>query len=41
VALTVRVRCASPEHREESANEDRCLGEIRRRLVAVGVPRRE
>jgi hypothetical protein len=40
VALTLRVRCDAPEHRRPEAGEERCLGEIRRRLDAVGVPRR-
>jgi hypothetical protein len=40
VALTVRVRCTSPEHRRPGADEDRCLGELRERLHAAGVSRR-
>jgi hypothetical protein len=39
VALTVRVRCESPEHRRPEGGEELCLGEVRRRLEAVGVPR--
>jgi hypothetical protein len=38
-ALTVRVRCGAPEHRAEGG-EDRCIGDIRQRLTALGVPRR-
>jgi len=40
VALTVRVHCGAPDHREPDSGEDRCLGEVRRRLEAAGVPRR-
>jgi hypothetical protein len=40
VALTVRVRCDAPEHRQPGAGEDRCLGEVRERLAELGVPRR-
>ena len=40
VALTVRVHCAAPDHRGGESGEDRCLGEVRRRLEAAGVPRR-
>jgi hypothetical protein len=39
VELTLRVRCDAPEHRA-GGGEDRCIGEIRERLAAVGVPRR-
>lgn len=39
VELTVRVRCGSPEHRADGG-EDRCIGDIRRRLDELGVPRR-
>jgi hypothetical protein len=39
VALTLRLRCSSPEHREEKG-EDRCLGELRQRLDAAGAARR-
>jgi hypothetical protein len=38
-ALTVRIRCEAPGHRA-GGGEDRCLGEIRDRLAALGVPRR-
>jgi hypothetical protein len=40
VELTVRVHCDAPEHRRADAGEDRCLGVIRERLEALGVPRR-
>jgi hypothetical protein len=40
VELTLRVHCDSPDHRTRGEGEDRCLGEIRERLNAVGVPRR-
>lgn len=40
VALTVHVRCQSPEHRQPGAGEDLCLRDVRERLDAVGVPRR-
>jgi hypothetical protein len=40
VALTMRVRCATPEHRRPGSGEDLCLGEIRDRLAQLGVPRR-
>ena len=40
VALTVRVRCDAPDHRRPESGEERCLGEVRRRLEAAGVPRR-
>jgi len=40
VALTVRVHCDAADHRGEESGEDRCLGEVRRRLEAAGVPRR-
>lgn len=39
VELTLRVRCDAPEHRA-GGGEDRCIGELRQRLEAVGVPRR-
>jgi hypothetical protein len=39
VAVTVRFRCETPEH-GKAQGEDVCIGEIRRRLDAVGVPRR-
>jgi hypothetical protein len=39
VAVTVRFRCESPDH-AKGKGEDLCIGEIRRRLDAVGVPRR-
>jgi hypothetical protein len=37
VSVAVRVHCHAPEHR---GSEDRCLGELRERLDALGVPRR-
>jgi hypothetical protein len=40
VALTVRVHCDSPDHRTHGEGEHRCLGELRERLNAVGVPQR-
>jgi hypothetical protein len=40
VHVTVRVICRSPEHRGEAAPEERCLGGLRQRLEALGVPRR-
>jgi hypothetical protein len=40
VELTVRIHCAAPEHRRPGAGEDPCLGAIRERLEALGVPRR-
>jgi hypothetical protein len=40
VALTVRVRCETPEHRRPGSGEDVCLGDLRQRLEEVGVPRR-
>jgi hypothetical protein len=39
VAVTVRVRCGAPEHRK-AEGDDPCLGGIRERLAASGVPRR-
>jgi hypothetical protein len=39
VAVTVRFRCESRAH-AKAKGEDVCIGEIRRRLDAVGVPRR-
>jgi hypothetical protein len=40
VALTLRVHCDSADHRRAEAGEDPCLGAIRQRLEAAGVPRR-
>jgi hypothetical protein len=40
VTVAVRVRCDAPEHRTGGTGEDRCLGEIRERLGALGVPKR-
>jgi hypothetical protein len=40
VSVAVRVRCDLPEHRGAGAAEDRCLGLIRERLHALGVPKR-
>jgi hypothetical protein len=40
VALTVRVHCDAPDHRQAGEREHRCLAEIRQRLDALGVPRR-
>jgi hypothetical protein len=40
VTVAVRVRCDAPEHRSGGTGEDRCLGEIRERLGALGVPKR-
>lgn len=40
VALTLRVHCDTADHRRAGAGEDRCLGELRQRLEALGVPRR-
>lgn len=37
VAVAVRVHCHAPEHR---GAEDRCIGDLRQRLEALGVPRR-
>ena len=39
-ALTVHVRCEVPEHRRPGAGEDLCLRDVRKRLEALGVPRR-
>ncbi|MGC4001407.1 MAG: hypothetical protein QM767_29690 [Anaeromyxobacter sp.] len=38
VEVRVRVRCASPEHRQ--AESDPCLEAVERRLEALGLPRR-
>jgi hypothetical protein len=40
VEVTVRVHCDAPEHRRQSGGEERCLGVVRERLEALGVPRR-
>ncbi len=40
VALTIRVRCDAPEHRQPGAGEDRCLAGVRERLRELGVERR-
>jgi hypothetical protein len=40
VSIAVRVRCDLPEHRQGGDAEDRCLGELRERLGALGVPKR-
>jgi hypothetical protein len=41
VHVTLRVLCATPEHRREPAErERRCLGAITHRLAELGVPRR-
>lgn len=40
VSIAVRVRCDAPDHRAGQAGEDPCLGELRQRLDALGVPRR-
>ena len=40
VELTVRVRCATSEHRRDRAGEDPCTRELRDRLAAAGVERR-
>jgi hypothetical protein len=40
VSVAVRVRCDRPDHRGAGATEDRCIGEIRERLSALGVPKR-
>jgi hypothetical protein len=40
VTVSVRVRCEAPEHRSGGTGEDRCLGELRERLGALGVPKR-
>jgi hypothetical protein len=40
VELTVRVHCDSPEHRRTDAAPEGCLGGLRERLEAAGVPRR-
>ncbi len=37
VSVAVRVHCHAPEHR---GGEDRCIGDLRQRLEALGVPRR-
>ncbi|MFT3912623.1 MAG: hypothetical protein QM704_00645 [Anaeromyxobacteraceae bacterium] len=37
VAVTLRVRCAAPEHGR--GDEDRCVGSVRERLEALGVAR--
>ncbi len=39
VAITLRVRCEAPEHRRAGGG-DPCLGGLRDRLAAAGVPRR-
>lgn len=40
VALTLRVRCDTPEHRQPGAGEDRCLAGVRKRLAELGVAQR-
>ena len=40
VALTLRVHCEAPEHRQPGAGEDRCLATLRDRLAELGVQRR-
>jgi hypothetical protein len=40
VSVTVRVLCASPEHRAASASEERCLEPIKAELDRLGIPRR-
>lgn len=40
VELTVRVQCHAPQHRAAGKGEDPCLGELRERLHAIGVPQR-
>lgn len=40
VAVKLHVRCTAPEHRGPDGGEDRCLGALRERLEALGVPRR-
>jgi hypothetical protein len=40
VAVRLHVRCTAPEHRAPEGGEDRCLGAVRERLEALGVPRR-
>ncbi len=37
VSVAVRVHCHAPEHR---GGEDRCIGDLRHRLDALGIPRR-
>jgi hypothetical protein len=39
VALTIRVRCDAPEHRQPGAGQDRCLAAVTDRLSAVGATR--
>ncbi len=40
VAVTMRIRCGSPEHRRPGAGEDPCLADVRQQLDSLGVPRR-
>lgn len=42
VSVAVRIRCDAPDHRAAGGGggEDRCLGELRHQLDALGVPRR-
>ncbi len=39
VALTIRVRCDAPEHRQPGAGQDRCLAAVTDRLAEVGATR--
>jgi hypothetical protein len=40
VSVTVRVRCASEDHRRPEHGGDPCIAQLRERLDAAGVPRR-
>ncbi len=40
VALTLRVHCVAPEHRQPGAGEDRCLAGVRERLRELGAEQR-
>jgi hypothetical protein len=37
VALTIRVRCHAPEHRQPGAGGERCIASVRERLADLGV----
>lgn len=39
VALTLRIHCGSPEHREAGKGEDPCFARVRERLAELGVTR--
>ena len=40
VALTLRVHCDAPEHRQPGVGEERCLATLRERFAELGVQRR-